>query len=84
MVRTATELLQEQVAACLERLKPRLAELATALATDPTFRAVRTADARQKSTEEWLLDHTDGFRLPTWWIKELVAEARSRPTQLTF
>lgn len=82
MIRTATEQLQEQAAACLERLKPRHAELATTLAADPEFRRIRTADARQRFAAEWLLDHTGGLRLPMCWIKELVANARSDPAQL--
>ncbi|GAB3436865.1 hypothetical protein GCM10027436_16080 [Actinophytocola sediminis] len=66
VIRTASELLQEHVAGCLEQLKPRHAELVTILAADPSFRAVRTADARQKFAEEWQFDHSDGYRLPTW------------------
>lgn len=84
VMREATELLQDQVAICLDRLKSRQDDLVAALAGDEKFRAVRTVEARHKFAQEWSLEHTDGLRIPSWWIKELVAATKGLPTQLTF
>lgn len=77
VLRQATEMVQAQVDAHIEQLKPRHHELAVALAADGGFRSIRTADARQRFAQDWILSHTDGLKMPSWWIKELVATAKS-------
>ncbi len=75
ILRQAETILTSQVAAVSERLRARQDELAALLASDADFRAIRTADARQRFVSEWVLAHSDGLRMETWWVKELAALA---------
>ncbi|NIH84700.1 hypothetical protein [Amycolatopsis granulosa] len=75
VVRRAEELLRTELVTCIGALKPRTAELAALLAADPAFRQVSTALARQRFADEWLLAHSDGLRLESWFVKEIAVQA---------
>lgn len=78
--------LHQQAGSVLDQLQPCLDELAAELAGTVAFRAARLVDARRRVAEDWIATyHTDGLRMPTWWIKELVAAAKHHPgNQLNF
>ncbi|WP_148085757.1 hypothetical protein [Amycolatopsis thermoflava] len=75
IVRGAEERLRTELVACIGALKPRTTELATLLAGDPAFRQVSTASARQRFADDWLLAHSDGLRLESWFVKEIAVQA---------
>ncbi|HET6704309.1 hypothetical protein [Amycolatopsis sp.] len=83
----ATELLAEQAAAGMDRLRAREDELTTLLATDPKFRTITTAAARKQYARDWALAHSDGLPADNVWVGELAAQAWRRgkggPAQLT-
>ncbi|KAA2250717.1 hypothetical protein F0L68_38845 [Solihabitans fulvus] len=64
----------------MDRLQPRLHELAAALAAVETFRSARLVEARRRAADDWIATHhTEGLRMPAWWIKELVAAVTDHP-----
>lgn len=83
VLREAEELLQAEVAATLGRLADSRHDLVALLAEDPEFRAIRTAEARARFGQDWILAHTSGLRMPTWWVRELVAATKTSPRQLS-
>lgn len=82
VVDAATRRLVEQGEQAALELQPRIAEFAAELAAVEGFAAGHTAEVRQRVAADWITRHTDGLRMPRWWVKELEATARplrSRP-----
>ncbi|SMD24486.1 hypothetical protein [Lentzea albidocapillata] len=57
-------------------LKQRLDEFAADLLNDPEFHAIAAATARKRFATDWMTDRAEGFRLPRWFIDDLVGRAR--------
>lgn len=78
IVQGAQQRVRELADHVADELSPRIAELAAEFATTEQFRAARLVDARRRAADEWIsTTHTNGLRLPSWWIKELVAAANT-------
>jgi hypothetical protein len=88
VIRKANDMLRLQADDRATALEARKDELAAALAADPEFGAIRTADARLRFTKTWMCDHhSDGLVIEDWLLKELVKVAadirkNNGPTQL--
>lgn len=57
-------------------IKSRLDEFAAELSNEPEFCAITAATTRKRYVTEWMSDRADGFRLPNWFIDDLVGRAR--------
>ncbi|MFE2753997.1 hypothetical protein ACFXGA_18565 [Actinosynnema sp. NPDC059335] len=79
VVAAAERRLAEQGEQAARELQPRLAEFAAELAVIEGFAAGRTAEVRQRVAADWITGHTDGLRMPRWWVKELEATAPAAP-----
>jgi hypothetical protein len=76
-VRMARELDRHNAETLAERLQPRLSELAAELGASDEFRSVRGAEARVRLAGTWVAtNHSDGVRMPDWWVKELYLVAK--------
>jgi hypothetical protein len=57
-------------------VKSRLDEFAAELSNESEFCAITAATTRKRYVTEWMSDRADGFRLPSWFIDDLVGRAR--------
>jgi anti-anti-sigma factor len=57
-------------------IKSRLDEFAAELSNESEFCAITAATTRKCYVTEWMADRADGFRLPSWFIDDLVGRAR--------
>lgn len=78
IVQAAQQRVGELADHAADELLPRIAGLAAEFATTEQFRAARLVEARRRTAHEWIATtHTNSLRLPSWWIKELVAAANT-------